>query len=212
MSIENKEEVMIEVRTATEQGGDLAEQVRAIVTNALVARRVDVDSLRAVMSATVDGVGAGLAARGGEATDALRDAVRGLDQAVTRSVHALQLAMDEARGEGRHFSETELRETVDAVRSSEEELMRTLREASEKSQGWLKTSLTDLVDHMRRAGTDTGGQARAVLETLNNRLGATASGSGRDAAEAVSLSGRRLSEVASGILRGLADAIDARKQ
>lgn len=212
MSVENKDELANDIRLLSDQmmdrDADLRRRVRDLVTRVLVRREIEPAQIRAVMNATLEGVGEGLRRRGDMAGSALKDAVGGLDEAVGRSVYALRMALEETRGEGRAFAETDVKITVEAVRELERDLLDTLKRAADHSQGWLKVELVNLRAHLQRTGTDTGTQVRSVLETLNNRLSAASAGSTRDARAAASETKERLAAVASGILRGLADAID----
>lgn len=212
MSMEINEELKNEALALTHREADLRERVRDLVLRALSAREADPAVLREVMSATVTGVGEGLRARGAEAGTALKDAVRGLDEALGRSVYALSMALDEARGQGREFAETDMKAARESVKALEHDLLDTLKVTADRSQGWLKDELNGLRAHLERTGTDTGVHVKAVLESLNNRLTSAAAGSGGDARVAAGQTAERLSAVASGILRGLADALDARSR
>ena len=212
MSVENKEEIVESVRLAPDEGGELRDRVRGLVMKALVDHQTDPEAIRAVMRDTLAGVGDGLAARGHQATSALREAVAGMDEAVGRSVYAVQMAMEEAWGVGHRFAETDMKETFEAVKGLEDDLLSTLKEASDRTQGWLQGGFADLGLHLARTGTDTGAQVRSVMEKLNSRMVNIAVGSGADSLAAAEQARGRLSEVASGILRGLADSIDAQRK
>lgn len=212
MSIENKEEAAEKVRANSGDVEQLREQVRALVMKALVDHQADPAAMRDIMRDTLAGVGDGLFERGSQASAALREAVRGMDEAVGRSVYAVRMAFEEAWGMGARFADTDVKETVDLVKDLEDDLLSTIREASDRTQGWLKGEFADLSLHLARTGTDTGAQVRAVLEKLNSRMGSVTLGAASDTlATAHEVSGR-LTALASGILRGLADSLDARSK
>lgn len=210
MSIENKEEVAISVRSVSGNADRLREEVRTLVMKALVDNQANPAAMRDIMRDTLAGVGSGLLARGQQAGGALREAVRGMDEAVGRSVFALRMALEEARGMGHQLADSEVSDTVDSVRGLEEDLLSTIREASDKAEGWLKGEYADLRQHLARTGTDTGAQVRAVMEKLNNRMSGIAAGTVSETLATARDAKGRLAAVASGILRGLADGIDAR--
>ena len=212
MSVENKENIAESVRAAADNEAELRERVRELVMKALVDHQTDPEAIRAVMRDTLAGVGDGLVTRGNQATSALREAVMGMDEAVGRSVYAVQMAMEEAWGVGHRFAETDMKETVDAVKGLEDDLLSTLKEASDKTQGWLKGGFADLGLHLARTGTDTGNQVRAVMEKLNSRMLNIAVGTSADSLAAAEQARGRLADVASGILRGLADSMDAQRK
>lgn len=212
MSIENKEEIEQTVRAASETEGELRERVRSLVMKALVDHQTDPEAIRGVMRDTLAGVGDGLVARGNQANAALKEAVMGMDEAVGRSVYAVQMAMEEVWSVGHRFAETDMKDTVEAVKGLEGDLLSTLKEASDKTQGWLKGGFADLGLHLARTGTDTGAQVRSVMEKLNSRMANIAVGSGADSLAAAEQARGRLADLSSGILRGLADGIDAQRK
>jgi len=211
MSVENKKEVIEAVRTLEGDEAQLRERVRALVMKALVDHQTDPAAIRDIMRDTLAGVGDGLIERGNQASGALKEAVGGLDEAVGRSVYAMQMAMEEAWGLGHTFAATDMKDTVEAVKNLEEDLLSTIKEASDKTQGWLKVEYADLGNHLARTGTDTGTQVRAVLEKLNSRMSGVMAGSMAESAATAAAARERFSAVASGILRGLADALDSKR-
>lgn len=212
MSIENKQEVAENVRASADDAEQLREKVRALVMKALVDHQADPAAMREVMRDTLAGVGDGLVERGNQASSALREAVRGMDEAVGRSVYAVQMALEEAWGVGHRFAETDVKQTVDAVKNLEADLLSTIREAADKAQGWMKGEFADLGAHLARTGTDTGVQIRAVMEKLSSRMGGIAAGSMAETMTTAQVAQNRLASVASGILRGLADSLDAKRK
>lgn len=209
MSLENKEQLGAVISQAMAEDQGLRERVRGMVVRALADREWDRAEIREVMRQSFAGVGQGMAQRGSQATDAAKEAVKGLDEAVGRSVYSLKMALEETWGQGRQFAETDLKGTVEAIKDLEDDLLGTLKDSADKSQGWIKDTFAGLYDHLARNGSDTGGQVKDTLETLGNRLGSAASGAGSELKEQTRESKERLSAVASGILRGLADRLDS---
>ncbi len=212
MSIENKQEIEENVRASAGDEAALRERIRALVMKALVDHQTDPAAIRDVMRDTLAGVGDGLVERGNQASSALREAVRGMDEAVGRSVYSMQMAMEEAWGMGKRFTDTDMKETADAMKGLEGDLLSTIREASDKTQGWLKGEFADLGMHLARTGTDTGMQVRVVMEKFGSRMGGIAVGSMSESMATAEEARGRLADVASGILRGLADSIDAKRK
>ncbi len=212
MSLENKQELAENIRASADDVEQLREKVRALVMKALVEHQADPAAMREVMRDTLAGVGDGLVERGNQASAALREAVRGLDEAVGRSVYAVQMALEEAWGAGHRFAETDVKQTVEAMKDLEADLLSTIREAADKTQGWMKGEFADLGTHLARTGTDTGAQVRAVMEKLNSRMGGIAAGSMAETVVTAQEARNRLTSVASGILRGLADSLDAKRK
>ncbi len=210
MYVELNEKVTSDVQAAASDDAGLRERVRILVMQALVERKTDPAAVKSVLRSALAGIDGGLAQRGVQAGGAVREAVKGMDEAVARSVYAVKLALEEAWGQGREFAESDVQDTVSSLQDLEDDLLLTVKNAADDSTSWLKSEFTDLAAHLARTGTDTGAQVRDVVSHLNSRLAAIAAGSGTDAKAAANTTKTRLSEVASGILRGLADALDAR--
>jgi hypothetical protein len=211
MYYEFNEQVASDARAAAATDEGLRERVQALVMHALVDRKADPAAVKSVLRSALAGIDGGLAQRGGQAGNALREAVKGMDEAVARSVYATQMALEEAWVKGGEFVDTDAKDAMSSLQDLEQDLLSTLKNAADDAKGWMKGEFVDLTAHLARSGTDTGAQVRDVLERLNNRLATVAKGSGADALAAASTSRARLGEVASGILRGLADALDARQ-
>jgi phosphoenolpyruvate-protein kinase (PTS system EI component) len=210
MSSEN-EDVRENTREAAGESGDLRERVRRLVLEAVVHRKADPKAIREVMQDVVEGLGEGLGGHAETAGESLKRAVSGLDEAMTKSLYAMQLAVEETWDKGKRFAESDLREAYDAVRDLENDLVGTLRRTGERARGTLKDEFILMSEHLARSGSDTGAQTKLVLQALRRDMGVAAGGVVRDVgADAREASGR-LSAMTSGILRGLADALDGRK-
>lgn len=210
MSLENQQEVLLPVSQAFAQEGALRERIRQLVLDALVKRELDGDALRTVIRDAMEGIGVGLGQRAGQAGEALAEAVGGLDEAIGRTLYAMQQAVEEGWAQGRQFAQADLKEAYDAARGLEADLLEVIKSTGEKAQGVLRSEFAAFREHLGTTGTDTGRQVKQVLEVLGNRLNSAAAGSGQEVRETAQLAAGRLREVASGILRGLADALDQR--
>lgn len=210
MSMENKEQIGSDIGVAMAQDQDLRERVRGVVMRAMADKSLDTAEIREVLRQSFAGVGEGMPQRGSQAAAAAKEAVQGLDEAVGRAVYALQMALEEVWGQGRQFSESDLKATADELKELESDLLSTLKESADKGQGVVKEAFSGLYDHLARNGTDTGGRVKDVLDVLGNRLAGAAHGAGSEMKEQARESRDRLRAVASGILRGLADGLDKR--
>lgn len=188
----------------------LKERVRAWVMRAIAERDLDSAGVRQIIQEVFAGIGQGMPERGAQAGAAVQEAVQGLDEAVGKAVYAVQMAVEEAWGQGRQFTSQDLAETVDELRGLENDLLTSLKERADQGQGVAKEIFTGLYGHLSRNGTDTGNRFKAVAESLANRLGTAAHGGGADLKGQAEVGVQRLKSVASGILRGLADGLERR--
>lgn len=211
MTNENAE-VRIPVSEAAGSGGDLREQVRRIVVDALLKRQADPAALKDVMKATVEGLGDGLGPQASNASESLKTAMNGMDEALSKTLLAMKMAMDESWQTGRRFAEDDLKRAYEAIRGLDDDLVATLKATGERSQGVLKDEFGRIYEHLSRTGMDTTAQTRSVLETLTRQMSGIAAESSKEAMRSAQLAGERLNAVTSGILRGLADSVDKRAE
>ena len=120
---------------------DLHERVRELTARALHERRMTLSELRAIVSAITSGVGSGLAARGGEMKDGLKQAVSGLDEAVGSAAQAASYTLREAAEQGKAFKDNELKASLEQLRDLEAQFVDTLKQTAKQSGGKLKEEL-----------------------------------------------------------------------
>lgn len=85
-----------------------------------------------------------------QAGEALREAVKGLDEAVARSAYAVKLALEEAWSKGDADTGAETREAMASVQDLEQDLLSTLKQTADGSQRWLQVEFSELAAHLGR--------------------------------------------------------------
>ena len=84
---------------------DLHERVRELTARMLHERRMTLNDIRELVTAISSGVGNGLAARGGEMKDGLKQAIAGMDEAVGSAAQAASYTLSEAAAQGKAFKD-----------------------------------------------------------------------------------------------------------
>ncbi len=186
---------------------DLHERVRQLTHKVLMERKFSLNEVREILTAITEGVGSGLAGRGGELRDGLKQAIAGLDEAVGSSAEAVTLTLREAVSHGRAFTDGELKATLERVRDLEGQLLDSLKVAAQQSSGKLREELNALADHMKTTGTDTGARVKRALETLAIGANSAAKAGQFGVKEVTETARERLSQVASGVLVALAESL-----
>ena len=192
---------------ATASESDLHERVRELTARALHERRLALQNIGEIVGAITAGVGSGLAARGGEIKDGLKQAMAGIDVAVGSAAQAASYAPQEAAAEGKAFKDTELKASLEQLRDLETQLVDTLKQTASQSGGKLKEELGYLSDHLKHSGTRTGEQVREALQQLAGGVKAGSEAGRAGLSETASTATERLSQVASGILAALSDSL-----
>jgi ABC-type transporter Mla subunit MlaD len=192
---------------AVQQGGDIRSRVRDLTLQALKTRSVQLDEIKQVVGAVTEGISLGLDKRGTEVKTALSEALAGLDEALTKSAEATQLALRQLASQGRDFSENELRDALEYLKHLQEEFLFTVNHIADTASDRMKIEWAGLLEHARRAGTDTGAKVADTLAEFGKRAQATASDGAVTGGRAARELSVRLAQAASGIFAGLADAL-----
>lgn len=186
---------------------NLRERVRELTARALHERRMDLQELREIVGAITSGVGSGLAARGGEMKEELKQAVSGLDDAVGSAAQKVSYALREAADQGRAFKDNELKASLEQLRDLEIQFVDTLKQTASQSGGKLKEELGTLSEHLKNSGTRTGEQVREALQQMASGVKANTAAGREKLGETAGIATDRLAEVASGVLAAVSDAL-----
>ena len=186
---------------------DLHERVRELTARALHERRLALQNIGEIVGAITSGVGSGLAARGGEMRDGLKQAMSGIDAAVGSAAQAASYALQEAAAQGKAFRDNELKASLEQLRDLETQLVDSLKQTASQSGGKLKEELGYLSDHLKHSGSRTGEQVREALKQLAGGVKAGSEAGRAGLSESASTATVRLSQVASGILAALSDSL-----
>ena len=188
-----------EAEAAAADESNLRDRVRDLTARALHEREI--------VGAITAGVGSGLASRGGEMKEGLKQAVSGLDEAVSSAAQKASYTLREAADQGRAFKDNELKTSLEQLRDLEFQFVDTLKQTASQSGGKLKEELDILSEHMRNSGTRTGEQVREAFQQLVSGVKSTTETSREKLGESTSAATDRLSEVASGVLAAVSDAL-----
>ncbi|HEY9097930.1 MAG TPA: DUF6781 family protein [Thiobacillus sp.] len=196
-----------EAEAAAADESNLRDRVRDLTARALHERKMDLQELREIVGAITAGVGSGLASRGGEMKEGLKQAVSGLDEAVSSAAQKVSYTLREAADQGRAFKDNELKTRLEQLRDLEFQFVDTLKQTASQSGGKLKEELDILSEHMKNSGTRTGELVREAFQQLVSGVKSTTETSREKLGETASAATDRLSEVASGVLDAVSDAL-----
>ena len=187
-------------------GEAIRERVRELTLQALQARRLDLHGMREVMRAMTEGISLG-AQRRGDVRQALSEAFAGMDQAVSKAAHASSLALKEMSARGREFTDTELKQGLERMRSMEGDLLSAVRDISQATGGAVKSEWESLSAHLQNAGTDTGRVVSQTARDFSARLTSVMGEGAVAGMEAARQFGERFAAMTSGILAGMSEAL-----
>ena len=192
-------------------GVDIRGRVHDVTMLALKARRFDRHGIREVVGAVTDGLALGAEQGRGELRQALAEAFRGLDDALTRSAEAGGAALRQFVATGKDFSDTEFKETLATMKKLEDDFLSAAAHAAEAASEKVRPELRQLIDTARTTGTDTGKTVALTFTELAQRFSAAWLDVTLAGLEVASEVGMRFAQVTSGILGGIADVLAERR-
>lgn len=197
-----------EVQVAVEaDSAGIAERVRTITLDALSRGTLDAQGLREVMGAVIRGAQQARVDVDARHTEALKDAMRGLDDALATAAQATQLAVQEAIGRSSEFSREDLKHSLDQLSTLEGDFIAALGDAARATSGQAQATLRDLAEHARSSGTAVGGRVRDALGQLGQAAGELARAQFDGGVRTMRNQAELFASLAAGVLRGLADRL-----
>lgn len=182
----------------------IAAQVRAITLNALTRGSLDTDALKRVTAAVVKGAREGAAPLGEPGEQALKEAMRGLDEALAGAAEAAHLAIQEAAGRSNEFSRQGLKQAADELATFQTLFIETLQDAARNTQGVVQATLAELAEHARTSGSAVGHRTKIALDQLAQALKSSARNQAQKGTEVLRHEAALLAGLAAGLLQGVA--------
>ncbi len=195
------------VQEAAEQSDSIRDEVRNITLQALSQGQLDIEKIKQVTREVMEGATLGAEARGARVKESLSEAVAGLDEALTTSVEASKLALEEVAGGVEQFGKQDLKRALDELLLLEDMFLDTIKSVAAASDDLVRQILDDLVQHARNSGTGVGRRSADVVERVNRSVGVTLREGVAVGSHAALNVGSRLSLAAAGFLEGLAGSL-----
>jgi hypothetical protein len=201
-----------EVREAVANGSHIQDTVHRLTLKAMNAQRIDLESLQRIITAVMQGAHDGASQQLLHATNQahaaksqITEAVAGLDSALARFAEASKLAIEEAAGQAKKFSDTELARTRSDLESLESLFLDTLHHTATAAQGLIADVLLDLSHHAKNTGTHVGSQLKETLATLAQQIASVGHSQVEAGASLAQKTADFVSKSANGVLSGIKD-------
>ena len=206
-NISSNESLKDSISESVQQDKDIRSRVRDATLRAFNSRSLDTKEMKSIIKSVTEGINLGLSKRAGEIKTALSEAMAGLDEALMKSAEATHLALRQLTSQGKDFSDHELKDALENLKSLEKEFLSIVSQVAQGASSKIKQEMNELITHARIAGTDTGAKVAEAVTEFGGRVKTSLDGGaavGKEAAREVS---KRLAVIASGFLSGLADAL-----
>lgn len=189
----------------------IAAQVRAITLDALTRGSLDTDALKRVTAAVVKGAREGATPLGEHGGQALKEAMRGLDEALAGAAEAAQLAIQEAAGRTSEFSRQGLRRAADDLATLQTLFIETLQDAARDTKGVAQATFTELAEHARTSGSAISQRVKIALDQLAHAMTEGARDQAKKGTEVLRHETALLAGLAAGLLRGIAARLESKE-
>ncbi|MBW6494033.1 MAG: DUF2934 domain-containing protein [Burkholderiaceae bacterium] len=188
----------------------IAAQVRAITLDSLTRGSLDTDALKRVAAAVVKGAREGAAPLGERGGQALKEAMRGLDEALAGAAEAAQLAIQEAAGRTDEFSRQGLKLAADDLVTLQTLFIETLQDAARNTQGVVQATLSELAEHTRTSGSAVGQRTKIALDQLAQAITVSAHDQAKKGTEVLRHEAALLAGLAAGLLQGISARLESK--
>jgi hypothetical protein len=182
---------------AMKAGEDVTRRMRDLTLDALRNRNFDREGIREVVRAVTEGMAAAAPASGGTLRQAMGQAFRGMDEALTKSVEAGESALRQMVATGRGVADNEVKQALAGLKKIEQDFVDTVSKVASSANERARPELRALVERATHAGTETGKQTAKLMAEFTF--------SGMELAGQFSM---RFAQIASGVLAGMADALE----
>ena len=192
---------------AVRQGEDLRATEREVTLNAFRGRELSLGQIRQLLKGVTEGVSSGSLQPGVNIAQTLESALAGMDDALLKAVEANRLALEQLASQGQSFRESPVKKALADLEELEDDFLKTVRQAANKSTEPLKQAWAGALQHKQLAGTDAGAQVVAMMEQFGERVQETMRGQRRATPKAAQVLSENFTTLASGILIGLSEGM-----
>ncbi len=216
MSKETKQTPVEQARTATEKavkyGENISAEVRDITIEALSKHQLDLEHIKSVIRAVLTGAEDAAKLNSDRMRDTLKEVTEGLDEALGKSAYASKLAIEEAVGRAKDFTERDLKRAMDDLSALEDIFIESLNEVAKGSKTAASDTLQDLASHFKNSGTAVGQRTSEEIIYLTKQIEKTGMENMAAVSEATKSFAEDIARAASGFLSGIADSIKETKK
>ncbi|MCP5245055.1 MAG: hypothetical protein H6937_03455 [Burkholderiales bacterium] len=201
-----------DIHDALVNGVNIQETVHNLTLKTINADRLDIDSIRRIVTAVANGVHEGAqqqfltaSNQTQAAKSQITDAVSGLDSALARVAEASKLAVQEASGRAQKFSDKELVRTRSDLESLESLFLDTLQNTASAAKGVISEILQDVTNHAKNNGTIVGAQLKETLGIFAQQAASVSHAQLEAGAHLTQATAGFIHKIATGVLSGIKD-------
>lgn len=179
----------------------IRERVKGLTSKVLQQGRVDPEAVRDLVRAVIGGPMATETVNPTEARERFVEAVRAIDEGLTRSANAAHFALQQLASRGKDFSDNDLKDALASLREVERDCASATSRINDAMSGNLRHEMMELATHAQNVGVEASARVATMVGDLATGVAAAPGvATIRDASV-------RMALLASGVLAGVADAL-----
>ena len=190
---------------------NIENNIRHIVVQALKEGKMQPEEIKQILNEVIEGACEGVTVQTGS-KDALKQAITGIDDALTQVAGASKLAIEEASGNLQEFSDHDLKRALNDLETLESLFFDSLNEVANKGQETAHETLKDLLSHFQNSGTSVGQSVKEMLTGLHHDLSKDGRLQKIQLADIAKSTGATVAHVASGLFAGIAESLELKKK
>lgn len=212
MSTKETQNTKNAARDTVAENSNIENTIRNIVVQALKEGKMQPEEIKQTLNEVIEGACEGVNTQSGNNSDALKQVITGVDDALTQVAGASKLAIEEASGNLQEFSDHDLKRALNDLEDLENLFFDTLSEVANKGQETAHGTLKDLLNHFQNSGSSVGQSVKEILTDLHHDLSKDGRLQKIQLADIAKSTGATFARVSSGILAGIAESLDPKKK
>jgi len=199
-------------RDTVSQSNNIEDAIRNIVVQTFKEGQMQPEQIKQTLNEVVEGAFEGLSAQTDQNGEALKQVVTGVDAALSQVAEVSKLAIEEASGNLKEFSDHDLKRALNDLNDLEGLFFDTLNEVANKGQETSHETLKDLLSHMQSSGSSVGESAKDILTGLHRDLAKEGRLQKIQVADVAKATGATFARISSGILAGIAESLSTKNK
>lgn len=211
MSANEKQSTKNAARDAVTQNKDIQNEIRQIVVQAIREGDLQPDSIKQTLNDILEGALEAMNAKSSIDKESLKQVIDGMDLGLSQVAEASKLAIEEASGNIKDFTNHDLKRALNDLKDLEILFFDTLSDAAQKGTDSAHETIKELLRHAKNTGSSVGNAVEEILSGLHRAFSQSGRLNNIEAANIAKSGGATMARIVSGFLAGIADTLEGKK-
>ena len=198
-------------RDVVMQNKDIEDEIRRIVVQTVKEGDLQPEAIKQTLNDVLEGSLEALNAQSSVDKEALKQVVNGIDLGLSQVAEASKLAIEEASGNFKEFTNHDLKRALNDLKDLEVLFFETMNDVAKKGTDTLHETIREFIDHTKNTGSSVSNTVEEILTGLHRALTQSNRLKDIEIADVAKSTGVTIARIASGFLAGIADSLDSKK-